>query len=127
MSELIGFVAASLAIIVVPGRDLTLLLANTARSGRRSGIATAAGIMLGHAVPAAAAVAGLTALLTASELAYAALRVIGALYLLHLGARALADFVRLRRNGAGDSGPPSCAARRACPGTHRARIPPGRA
>ncbi|WP_159073546.1 hypothetical protein [Streptomyces sp. RTd22] len=34
MSELIGFVAASLVVIAVPGPDLTLLLANTARSGR---------------------------------------------------------------------------------------------
>ncbi|MFD7499828.1 LysE family translocator [Streptomyces sp. NPDC059850] len=103
MSELIGFVAASLVVIVVPGPDLTLLLANTARSGRRAGIATAAGIMLGHAVLAAAAVAGLTALLTASELGYAALRIAGALYLVYLGVQSLADFVRLRRSGAGDA------------------------
>ncbi|WP_455357138.1 LysE family translocator [Streptomyces sp. SYSU K217416] len=103
MSELIGFVAASLVIIVVPGPDLTLLLANTARAGRRAGIATAAGIMLGHAILAAAAVAGLTALLTASELGYAAVRIAGALYLIYLGVHALADFVRLRRSGAGDT------------------------
>ncbi|MEU6084361.1 LysE family translocator [Streptomyces sp. NPDC047108] len=103
MSELVGFVAAALVIIVVPGPDLTLLLAVTARSGRHAGIATAAGIMLGHAVLAAAAVAGLTALLTASELGYTVLRLVGALYLVHLGVRALVDFVRLRRSGAGEA------------------------
>ncbi|WP_158101832.1 LysE family translocator [Streptomyces swartbergensis] len=103
MSELTGFIAVSLVIIVVPGPDLALLLANTARSGRRAGIATAAGIMLGNALLAAAAVAGLTALLTASELGYAALRVAGAGYLAYLGIQALADFFRLRRSGAADA------------------------
>lgn len=100
MSQLIGFVAASLVVIVVPGPDLALLLANTARSGQRAGLATAAGIMLGHAVLAAAAVAGLTALLTASQLAYTGVRIAGAVYLVHLGVKALIDFVRLRRGGA---------------------------
>ncbi|MFF8592091.1 LysE family translocator [Streptomyces sp. NPDC015220] len=103
MSELIGFIAASLVVIVVPGPDLTLLLANTARSGRRAGIATATGIMLGHAILATAAVAGLTALLTASEFGYTAVRIVGALYLIYLGVHALADFVRLRRSGAEDA------------------------
>lgn len=104
MSELAGFVFVSLVIIVVPGPDLALLLTNTARSGRRAGIATAAGIMLGNAVLASAAVAGLTALLTASELGYAALRIAGAAYLAYLGVQALADCVRLRRNGVSDTG-----------------------
>lgn len=104
MSELTGFVAVSLVVIMVPGPDLALLLANTARSGRRAGIATAAGIMLGNAVLAAAAVAGLTALLTASELGYAALRIAGAVYLVYLGVQALADFVRLRRSRVSDAG-----------------------
>ena len=35
VSELMAFIAASLVIIIVPGPDLTLALANTARSGRR--------------------------------------------------------------------------------------------
>ncbi|MFH9751581.1 MULTISPECIES: LysE family translocator [Streptomyces] len=103
VAELLGFIAASLVIIVVPGPDLTLLLANTARSGRRAGRATAAGIMLGHAVLASAAVAGLTALLAASQVGYTLLRVAGTLYLVYLGAQSLADFVRLRRRAAADT------------------------
>ncbi|MBQ0854673.1 LysE family translocator [Streptomyces sp. BH-SS-21] len=111
MSELLGFVAASLVVIVVPGPDLTLLLANTARSGRRAGHATAAGIMLGHAVLATAAVAGLTALLAASQVGYAILRVAGALYLIYLGVQSLADFVRLRRGAVGDAAAPNAVQR----------------
>ncbi|WP_020124803.1 LysE family translocator [Streptomyces canus] len=109
MSELLGFVTASLVIIVVPGPDLTLLLGNTARSGRRAGQATAAGIMLGHAVLATAAVAGLTALLAASQIGYTILRVVGTLYLIYLGAQSLADFVRLRRSSAPDAPEPRTA------------------
>ena len=59
--------------------------------------------MLGHAVLAAAAVASLTALLTASELGYAALRIAGALSLIYLGVQSVANFVRLRRSDAGDA------------------------
>ncbi|MFJ4126500.1 LysE family translocator [[Kitasatospora] papulosa] len=110
VTELPGFIAASLVIIVVPGPDLTLLLANTARSGRRDGRATAAGIMLGHAVLASAAVAGLTALLAASQIGYTILRFAGAVYLIYLGAQSLADFVRLRRSTAADTSPSRSAA-----------------
>ncbi|KNB52925.1 LysE family translocator [Streptomyces caatingaensis] len=93
-AQLLGFVAACLAVIVVPGPDLVLLLRNAAGAGRRGAAATAAGIMLGNAVLAAAAVAGLTALLTGSQLLYSALRLGGAAYLVYLGVRALADVVR---------------------------------
>jgi threonine/homoserine/homoserine lactone efflux protein len=118
MTELLGFIAASLLIIVVPGPDLALLLGNTTRSGQRAGIATAAGIMLGHAVLAAAAVAGLTALLTASEIGYAVVRLAGALYLIHLGVKALIGLVRMRRRGT-DKDPAAHGARPAQPATGR--------
>ncbi|MFB4317781.1 LysE family translocator [Actinomadura sp. 21ATH] len=118
MSELVAFAVVSLVIIVVPGPDLALLLANTARAGRRAGMATVTGIMLGNALLAAAAVAGLTALLTASELGYAALRVAGAVYLVYLGIRALSDFVHLRRTGAADAQP----RRQADPAPRSARV-----
>ncbi|MGW6717819.1 LysE family transporter [Streptomyces sp. NPDC054995] len=59
--------------------------------------------MLGHAVLASAAVAGLTALPAASQVGYTILRVAGALYLVYLGAQSLADFVRLRRSAAADT------------------------
>ncbi|WP_372407336.1 LysE family translocator [Streptomyces luteireticuli] len=104
-AQLLGFVAASLAIIVVPGPDLVLLLRNAARSGRRGAAATAAGIMLGNAILAAAAVAGLTALLTGSQLLYSALRIAGAVYLVHLGGRALIDLVRARHDDAAPTAP----------------------
>ncbi|MFE4358023.1 LysE family translocator [Kitasatospora sp. NPDC056800] len=104
-AQLLTFVLASLLIIVVPGPDLVLLLRNAARGGRRGAAATAMGIMLGNAVLAGAAVAGLTALLTGSEVLYTAVRIAGALYLAYLGIRSLIDFIRLgrREDGADDA------------------------
>ncbi|ARZ66156.1 hypothetical protein SMD11_0490 [Streptomyces albireticuli] len=96
-TQLMAFAAASLAIIVVPGPDLVLLLRNAATAGRRGAAATATGIMLGNGVLAAAAVAGLTALLTGSQMLYTVIRVAGAGYLVYLGVRALTDFVRHHR------------------------------
>ncbi|MEV4738932.1 LysE family translocator [Streptomyces sp. NPDC049555] len=104
-TQLMGFIAASLVIIVVPGPDLVLLLRNAATDGRRGAAATAAGIMLGNGILAAAAVAGLTALLTGSQMLYTALRIAGAVYLAYLGARALIDFVRHRKQHDDDPSP----------------------
>ncbi|GAA1952245.1 LysE family translocator [Kitasatospora viridis] len=99
-AQLLAFSLTSLLIIVVPGPDLILLLRNAARGGRPGASATAMGIMLGNAVLAAAAVAGLTALLTGSEVLYTAVRIAGAVYLAYLGVRSLVDFVRRGREGA---------------------------
>ncbi|MEU3872205.1 LysE family translocator, partial [Streptomyces sp. NPDC029704] len=87
------------------GPDLVLLLRNAATDGRRGAAATAAGIMLGNGILAAAAVAGLTALLTGSQMLYTALRIAGAIYLAYLGIRALIDFVRHRNQDDGSRSP----------------------
>lgn len=103
-TQLIEFALASLVIIIVPGPDLVLLLRNAATGGRRGAAATAAGIMTGNGILAAAAVAGLTALLTRSELLYSVIRIAGALYLAYLGVRSLVEFTRHRRHPAGGAG-----------------------
>ncbi|MFE9429271.1 LysE family translocator [Kitasatospora sp. NPDC006697] len=113
-AQLLAFLLTSLLIIVVPGPDLVLLLRNAARGGQPVAAATAAGIMVGNAVLAGAAVAGLTALLTGSELLYTAVRLVGALYLAYLGIRSLIDFARQGRR-ATDSADDSAAA---APGSH---------
>ncbi|SFP70705.1 Threonine/homoserine/homoserine lactone efflux protein [Amycolatopsis arida] len=57
--------------------------------GRRVGLAAVLGITLGCLVWGTASLAGLAALLTASELAYHVVRIAGAVYLVWLGASAL--------------------------------------
>ncbi|WP_165943722.1 LysE family translocator [Saccharopolyspora karakumensis] len=92
--QLLAFVGACLAVIIVPGPDLALLLRNAALAGRPAAIATATGIMTGNTILAAAAVAGLTALLQASGPLYNTIRLAGAAYLIYLGVRALIGLTR---------------------------------
>src|SRR5262245_27168676 len=74
---------------MTPGQDTALTIRNTLLGGRRAGVATAAGVAIGQASWTLAATFGLTAILVASEPAFAALRLLGAAYLIYLGAHSL--------------------------------------
>ncbi len=87
--SLIAFVAVSAVVICTPGPDTALTIRNTLAGGRRSGIATAAGVSIGQAIWTAAASAGVVALLSASEPAFRALKLAGAAYLVYLGGQSL--------------------------------------
>jgi threonine/homoserine/homoserine lactone efflux protein len=88
-STLAAFTAASLALIVTPGPDMTLFVSTAVRHGRRAGFATLARTLTGLAGHTAAAALGLSALLAASAAAFEALKIAGALYLLWLAVEAL--------------------------------------
>src|ERR1700704_2935613 len=92
--DLGGFLAISALLIVAPGPDMVVVARNTLRGGRRSGIATGVGVTLGLVVWTVAASAGLASLLPASEPAFVALKVVGSVYLVSLGARSLWDAFR---------------------------------
>ncbi|MGP4018134.1 LysE family translocator [Saccharopolyspora sp. 5N708] len=83
------FVLVAVIGVLTPGLDTMLILRHSLLGGRRAGVATYLGINLGCVVWGTASVAGLTALLTASQLAYDIVRVAGAVYLLWLGGSAL--------------------------------------
>ncbi len=85
----LAFLAASVLVILAPGPDMTLVARNTIARGRMSGLWTAAGALLGVSVHVLAAVAGLSAILTGSAVAFSAVKLAGAAYLLLLGARTL--------------------------------------
>ncbi|WNM36397.1 LysE family translocator [Streptomyces sp. Li-HN-5-11] len=74
---------------MAPGPDSLLVVRTSATHGRRGGLAAALGILTGCVGWGLATAVGLTALLTASRLAYDTLRVCGAAYLAFLGATAL--------------------------------------
>jgi len=75
--------------VMTPGLDTLLVLRHTMLGGRRAGLATVFGISTGCVVWATASLAGLTALLAASTVAYDIVRVVGAAYLVWLGAKAI--------------------------------------
>ena len=89
LESLVAFVAVSAVVICTPGQDTALTIRNTLAGGRPTGIATAAGVSLGQAVWTVAASAGVVALLTASEPVFRTLKLVGAAYLVYLGAQSL--------------------------------------
>ncbi|WP_141576441.1 LysE family translocator [Actinomadura sp. WMMA1423] len=91
----LAFAVAALIVNVVPGLDTFLVLRTSVARGRSHGLAAALGIMAGCAVWGLATAVGLTALLTASHVAYNVVRVCGAAYLVWLGATALRSARRM--------------------------------
>lgn len=85
----LAFVPAAALLVIAPGPDSLLVLRNSVRGGRRSGLATAAGTITGLLFWAAAAALGLGALLRASEIGYTLVRCCGAAYLIFLGSQLL--------------------------------------
>lgn len=84
----------------MPGPDTALTIRNTLLGGRAGGVFTAFGVVTGQAVWAIATSAGVAALLLASEPAFAAVKLVGAAYLIFLGTQAvLAAF----RSGGSDA------------------------
>ena len=89
-----AFLAVSAIVIVTPGQDTALTIRNSLLGGRGSGLATALGVSAGQAMWTLATSAGLAALLVASEPAFVALKLVGAAYLVYLGAQSLLSALR---------------------------------
>jgi threonine/homoserine/homoserine lactone efflux protein len=88
-SSFLAFLGISAVVIMTPGQDTALTIRNTLLGGRPAGVATAFGVAAGQASWTLAAALGLTALLVASEPAFAAVRLLGAAYLVYLGGHSL--------------------------------------
>jgi threonine/homoserine/homoserine lactone efflux protein len=88
-AALLAFALAAAVLVILPGPDTMIMLRAIAVSGRAGALRTAAGIVTGLAVWITSASIGLAALLKASEVGYAALRIVGAVYLVVLGIQAL--------------------------------------
>lgn len=93
-SEVLGFAVVAAVLTVTPGLDSALVLRAALTRSRREAVATAAGILTGLFVWGASAAVGISALLTASEVAYTALRWAGAAYLVWFGVRLLLRTLR---------------------------------
>jgi len=87
--KLILFLVASAVLILIPGPAVLYIVTRSISQGRKSGIASVAGVGLGNLTHAVAASLGLSAILASSTLAFAALKYVGAAYLIFLGVRKL--------------------------------------
>ncbi|WP_236005151.1 LysE family translocator [Nonomuraea antri] len=86
---LLAFIGACIAVAMVPGVSTAIILRQTLRAGRGSGLAATLGNETGILLWALAAAFGLSALLVASQLAYDVMRVAGAIVLVVMGAQSL--------------------------------------
>ncbi|MEU5823299.1 LysE family translocator [Streptomyces sp. NPDC047803] len=82
---LAGFLVAVLPLIATPGASLTLLVQHVTDGGSRRALPVVLGTVTGLYVHAALAVAGLSALVMHSSVAFAVVRLVGAVYLIGLG------------------------------------------
>jgi threonine/homoserine/homoserine lactone efflux protein len=89
------FLFAALMIAVVPGPGIFYVAARTLSGGRRAGFASTIGTGLGGLVHVMAGAVGVSAIILASAELFAALKLIGAFYLVWLGFRTFRDAGRL--------------------------------
>jgi threonine/homoserine/homoserine lactone efflux protein len=85
---LTAFLASSLVLAVTPGPGVLYIVTRSMVQGRRSGLASVAGVALGNLGNTVGASAGLAALFATSSLAFLIVKYAGALYLIYLGVRA---------------------------------------
>jgi threonine/homoserine/homoserine lactone efflux protein len=83
------FVAAALALLLVPGPSVLYVVARGVEGGRSAGLVSVLGIGLGTLGHVAFAAAGLSAIVASSATAFAAVKWLGAAYLIWLGLQRL--------------------------------------
>lgn len=88
-SDLLVFAGASLLLVLTPGPNMLYLISRSICQGRRAGVISLMGVVLGFFVHMLAASLGLTALFMAVPLAFELLKWAGAAYLLWMAWQAL--------------------------------------
>lgn len=84
IETLISFSIATLALAISPGPDNIYVLTQSLANGTKSGIATTAGLISGCIVHTTLLAFGISAIITASEELFYAIKLFGACYLLYL-------------------------------------------
>src|SRR3954452_23538141 len=90
-SALAAFALTALVLLLIPGPAVLYIVTQSVEHGRRAGLAATLGVHTGTLVHIAAAALGLSAILVSSSLAFGVVRLVGAAYLIYLGARTLLD------------------------------------
>jgi threonine/homoserine/homoserine lactone efflux protein len=89
-SHLALFVSTAVVLLLIPGPAVLYIVAQSVEHGRRAGLTAVGGVHVGSAVHVAAATVGLSALLVSSAVAFSAVKLVGAAYLVFLGIQRLA-------------------------------------
>jgi threonine/homoserine/homoserine lactone efflux protein len=89
LHNLILFIGASIIMLVIPGPAVLFIVARGISQGRLAAFVSVLGVAAGSLVHLFAAVVGLSALFSASVLAFGAVKYVGAAYLIYLGVSTL--------------------------------------
>lgn len=98
--SLLLFCVTVLPLIFTPGPDILYITTRGIAQGRRAAMISTVGVCTGYVAHTVMAVAGLTAILYASELLFNAVRYAGAAYLLYLGIKTLRSNTQFKVDGA---------------------------
>jgi threonine/homoserine/homoserine lactone efflux protein len=88
-SQLIIFISASIALLLLPGPAVLYITARSANQGQVAGFVSVLAIETANLVQAIAAGLGLSAILLSSALAFDIVKYLGAVYLIYLGIKKL--------------------------------------
>src|SRR3954467_11696829 len=101
-SHLALFLSTTVVLLLIPGPAVLYIVAQSVEHGRRAGLTAVGGVHVGSAVHVSAATVGLSALLVSSAVAFSAVKLVGAIYLVFLGIQRL-----LNRDGGNGATAPS--------------------
>ena len=104
---MVAFIGVALIVVITPGHDMVLVTTHALATGRSAARMAAIGVCAGVLVHAAAAVIGLSALLATSSVAFAIVKVIGAVFLVVLGVGTIWNAHREPAEGSAEPEPGS--------------------
>ncbi|MEZ5334021.1 MAG: LysE family translocator [Methanolobus sp.] len=90
-TQILYFIAASVALTLLPGPDILFVLTQSISQGKTAGMAIAAGLCTGLLFHTTAAALGVSAILYSSAVAFSILKYVGAIYLLYLAYKAIKE------------------------------------
>jgi threonine/homoserine/homoserine lactone efflux protein len=88
-AELLAYTLAVVVLILTPGPNMILVLTRSIAGGPRAGLVTSLGVELGTLVHTLLAAVGISAIVATSALAFNVVKLLGAVYLIYIGVRAL--------------------------------------
>jgi threonine/homoserine/homoserine lactone efflux protein len=83
----LAYALAASVVLVIPGPTILLVVGQAVTHGRKSAVPLASGVVLGDLTAMTVSLLGLGAVLTTSAALFSAMKWIGAVYLVYLGAR----------------------------------------
>src|SRR5262245_51457031 len=85
----LAFVAASVVLLVIPGPTILTVISYSVSHGRRANVPLVAAVALGDSTSLVVSLLGLGAVLAASAFWFTTVKLIGGLYLIYLGFKAI--------------------------------------